>query len=52
MKFTIMILFGIVGTLTWTLAGQLIQNFYSARYRGINLIVSALLVFSAYDLWR
>lgn len=50
-KFALMILIGILGTLTWTLAGQLIQRFYQAHYRLLNGCVALLLVYSVYDLW-
>lgn len=50
-KFALMILIGILDTLTWTLAGQLIQRFYQAHYRLLNGCVALLLVYSVYDLW-
>lgn len=51
-KFGLMILIGILGTLTWTLAGQMIQRFYNDHYRLLNSIVALLLVYSVYDLWQ
>ena len=51
-KFIIMITVGILGTLTWTLAGQLIQKFYLQHYQGLNLLIAGLLIFSVYDLWH
>lgn len=51
-KFGLMVIIGILGTLTWTLAGQLIQRFYNDHYRLLNVIVALLLVYSVWDLWQ
>lgn len=51
-KLTLMVLLGVLGTLAWTAAGQLIQAFYSRHFKLLNTFVALLLVFSAYDLWR
>lgn len=50
-KFGLMVIIGILGTLTWTLAGQLIQRFYDQHYRILNAFVALLLVYSVIDLW-
>ncbi|MFD1439972.1 LysE family transporter [Lacticaseibacillus hegangensis] len=52
LRWTLMVALGALGTLTWTLGGQLINRFYHRHFHGINLIVGALLIFSAIDLWR
>lgn len=52
MKFTLMVLIGVLGTLAWTIAGQLIQRFYNQHFKLLNSFVALLLVFSASDLWR
>lgn len=50
-KLGLMVVIGILGTLTWTLAGQLIQTFYQHHFRILNVFIALLLLFSAYDLW-
>ncbi|KRK40678.1 LysE family translocator [Loigolactobacillus bifermentans] len=51
-KFGLMLLLGVLGTMTWTLAGQLLQQVYQRHYRSINTVIALLLCFSAYDIWR
>ncbi|MFD0897511.1 LysE family transporter [Loigolactobacillus binensis] len=50
-RLSLMVGLGILGTLTWTLAGQLIQRFYQNHFRLLNGVIALLLIFSAYDLW-
>lgn len=51
-RWALMVALGALGTLTWTVGGQLINQFYRRHFRAINLVVGALLVLSAADLWR
>lgn len=51
-KFLVMLVLAILGTMTWTLAGQLLQTVYQQHYRSINTVIALLLCFSAYDIWR
>lgn len=50
-KLGLMVIIGVLGTLLWTLAGQLIQTFYKQHYRILNALIALLLLYSAYDLW-
>lgn len=51
-RLALMVVIGSIGTFAWTAAGQLINGFYHRHFRAVNLVVGALLVFSAVDLWR
>lgn len=38
-KFGLMLVLGVLGTMTWTLAGQLLQTVYRRHYRSINAVI-------------
>lgn len=52
LKWLLMVAICSLGTFAWTASGQLINRFYHRHYKGLNVIVALLLVFSAVDLWR
>ncbi|GAX00042.1 LysE family transporter [Secundilactobacillus mixtipabuli] len=51
-KWLLMVLIGSFGTLAWTVCGQMMSRFYTRYYRGFNTIITLLLMFAAFDLWR
>ncbi|MCI1283457.1 MAG: LysE family transporter [Lacticaseibacillus songhuajiangensis] len=50
-KWLFMVLIGSVGTVTWTIAGSLINAFYQKHFRLVNTIVALLLIYATVDLW-
>lgn len=50
-KWLLLVLIGSVGTLTWTVAGSLINAFYQRHFRLVNTVVALLLVYATVDLW-
>lgn len=51
-RLLLMIIMGALGTLSWTLFGQLIENTYKKHYKIFNTVIAILLIISIIDLWR
>ncbi|MGB2550813.1 LysE family transporter [Leuconostoc suionicum] len=51
-RLLLMIIMGSLGTLSWTLFGQLIENTYKKHYKIFNTVIAILLIISIIDLWR
>lgn len=51
-KWFLLVIIGSVGTITWTIAGRLINSFYQRHFRIVNGLVALLLVYATVDLWQ
>ncbi|WP_289327843.1 LysE family translocator [Staphylococcus borealis] len=47
----LLIVIGIAGAIVWSLLGQMMNRIYQQHYKIINVVITALLLYSAVELW-